>query len=112
MTMLSHYNNIKINHIFNYYMGIYTNGIIYGIQIYKVDDDYNIHTIFTQKYETIMSDEQLREAYSFYTELDDKNKLLFRIYTECSSTLDKYNRDNYMAWHPISLDKFLEKFSS
>lgn len=91
-------------------MGIYTNGEIYGISIYKIDDD-NIHTLFTHKYESIINDEQIREVYLFYTELDDKNNVLFKIYTECSSTLDKYNRANYMEWYPISLNIFLEKFS-
>lgn len=92
-------------------MGIYTNGDIYGIEIYKVDDNDNIHTLITQKYETIMSDEQIREVYLFYTELNDKNNVSFKIYTECSSTLDKYNRENYMSWYPISLNIFLQKFN-
>lgn len=92
-------------------MGIYTNGDIYGIEIYKVDDNDNIHTLITQKYETIMSDEQIREVYLFYTELNDKNNVSFKIYTECSSTLDKYNIGNYMSWYPISLNIFLQKFN-
>jgi hypothetical protein len=52
----------------------------------------------------------MREAYLFYTNLDDKNKISFKIYTECSSTLDKYNKGNFMRWYPLPLDIFLEKF--
>jgi hypothetical protein len=53
----------------------------------------------------------MKEAYLFYANLNDKNNISFKIYTECSSTLDKYNRANYMEWYPISLNIFLEKFS-
>ena len=90
-------------------MGIYTNGDIYGIEIYRVDNDDNI-TLFTEKYETIMNDEQMREVYLFYKELNEKNSLFFKIYTECCSSLDKQN-SNFMSWYPISFDTFLEKFN-
>ena len=51
----------------------------------------------------------MREAYLFYNNLNDKNKICFKIYTECSSTLN-YNKDNFMMWQSLSLDTFLEKF--
>jgi hypothetical protein len=72
------------------------------------------NTLFEQKYGEIMSHAQMREAYLFYNELYDKNNILFKIYTECSSTLNKDNKDNketFMMWCPMSLDIFLEKFS-
>ena len=90
-------------------MGIYSNGSIFGIQIYNFNDDDLSNILFEEKYDEIMSFHQMREAYLFYTNLNDKNNISFKIYTECSSTLDKYN-NNFMKWYPLSLDTFLEKF--
>ena len=51
-------------------MGIYSNGSIFGISIYKFNDD-------------DLSNEQMSETYLFYNELSDKNNVFFKIYTEC-----------------------------
>jgi hypothetical protein len=91
-------------------MGIYSNDNIFGIQIYNFNDDDMSNILFEEKYDEIMSYHQMREAYLFYTNLADKNKISFKIYTECSSTLDKYNKGNFMRWHPLPLHTFLEKF--
>jgi hypothetical protein len=91
-------------------MGIYSNGKIFGIQIYNFNDDDVSNILFEEKYYEIMSYHQMREAYLFYTNLADKNNISFKIYTECSSTLDKYNKDNFMKWCPLPLHIFLEKF--
>ena len=91
-------------------MGIYTSGKIFGIKIYTLDDDDISYTLFEQKYDVLMTVEQMKEAYLFYVELHDKNNVRFRIYTEFSSTYNKENK-NYMDWHPISENIFLEKFS-
>ena len=91
-------------------MGIYSNGSIFGISIYTLnEDDYNINTLFEEKYDEIISHEQIREAYLFYTELNDKNNLLFKVYTECTNTLD-IEKQNFMIWQKIALNQFLEKF--
>ena len=92
-------------------MGIYENGSIFGIRIYNFNDNDFTNTLFEQKYDVIMSDEQKKEAYLFYKELNNKNDIFFKIYTECSSTYDKHNTDKFMMWYPISLDIFLEKFT-
>lgn len=92
-------------------MGIYTNGSIFGIQIYNFNDDDVSSILFEEKYGEVMSYHQMREAYLFYTNLNDKNKIYFKIYTECSSTLN-YNSDNFMMWYSLSLDTFLEKFGA
>ena len=92
-------------------MGIYANGSIFGIRIYNFNDDDFSNTLFEGKYDEIMSHEQMSEAYLFYNELNDKNNLFFQIYTECSSTLNKDNKEQFMMWYPISLNVFLEKFS-
>ena len=96
-------------------MGIYSNGRICGIQMYNFNDDDISNILFEEKFDEIMSHEQMREAYLFYTNLtnlnnlNDKNKVCFKMYTECISTLS-HNRDSFMLWYPLSLDTFLEKF--
>ena len=90
-------------------MGIYSNGSIFGIQIYNFNDNCISNILFEEKYDEVMSYHQMREAYIFYSILYDKNNIFFKIYTECSSTLS-YNRDNFMMWQPLPLDIFLEKF--
>ena len=92
-------------------MGIYSNGSIFGISIYNFNEDDVSNILFEIKFCEIMSHEQMREAYLFYNELHDKNNISFKIYTECSSTLNKYDKENFMAWYPISLNVFLEKFN-
>jgi hypothetical protein len=91
-------------------MGIYSNGTIFGIQIYNFNDDDISNILFEEKYHDVMSYHQMREAYLFYTNSNDKNKIYFKIYTECISTLSNNNIDNCLMWYPLSLDTFLEKF--
>ena len=92
-------------------MGIYNNGSIFGISIYNFNEDDVSNILFEIKFCEIMSHEQMREAYLFYNELHNKNNISFKIYTECSSTLNKYDKENFMSWYPISLNEFLEKFN-
>lgn len=91
-------------------MGIYSNGTIFGLRIYNFNDEDCSNILFEEKYDEILSHEQMREAYLFYKELNDKNEIFFQIYTECNSTLDRYNKEKFMGWHPLSLNGFLEKF--
>jgi uncharacterized protein (DUF2344 family) len=90
-------------------MGIYSSGKIFGLRIHNFNDEFS-NTLFEEKYDEIMSNEQMREAYLFYNQIIDKNNMRFQIYTECSSTLEPYNKENFMVWYPISLNNFLEKF--
>ena len=90
-------------------MGIYSNGGIFGIQIYNFNEDDVSNILFEEKYDEVMNSHQLREAYLFYTNLNDKNKIFLNVFTECSSTLSD-NGDNFMMWYPLPLDTFLEKF--
>ena len=91
-------------------MGIYSNGRILGIRIYNIDSNDNSNILFEEKYDELISYQQMREAYLFYTNLPDKNNIFFKIYTECFSTLEPYNKDKFIDWYPISLNIFLEKF--
>jgi hypothetical protein len=90
-------------------MVIYTSGSIFGIRICNFNDDVDFANIlFEAKYDKIMSREQMRKAYLFYTELNNKNEMRFQYYTECSST---YGDGTYFNWCPMSLNLFLEYFN-
>jgi len=92
-------------------MGIYTNGSIFGIMMYTGSDtDDTIISLFTKQYDMILSDEEKKEAYTFYTELIDKNNICFKFYTECTSTHDLKNK-NFMMWYPMTLKQFLDNFN-
>jgi hypothetical protein len=88
-------------------MGIYDNGLIFGIKIYNFNNDDCANILFEAIYNEIMSDAEKKEAYLFYTELNNKNEIRFQYYTECSST---YSKGSFLTWYPISLNLFLEKF--
>ena len=87
-------------------MGIYDNGKIFGIKMYNLNDDDFANILFEKTYNEIMSDEERKRAYLFYTELNNKNEIRFQYYTECSST---YGEGTYFSWCPMSLELFLEK---
>lgn len=87
-------------------MGLYTNGDIFGIRIYNFNDDGVANILFEEKYDEIMTNEQISEAYLFYNMLNNKNEIHFQYYTECSST---YGENTYFSWCKMLLDIFLEK---
>ena len=89
-------------------MGIYDNGSIFGIKIYNFNNDDFANVLFEKTSNEIMSYEEREKAYLFYTELNNKNKIHFQYYTECSST---YGKESFLMWYPMSLNLFLEKFS-
>ena len=90
-----------------YKMGIYDNGSMFGIRIYNFNDDDFANILFEKTYNEILIDEEKKETYLFYTELNNKNEIRFQYYTECSST---YGKGTYFIWYPLSLNLFLEKF--
>ena len=87
-------------------MGIYVSGTVFGIKIYNFNNDI-VNILFEEKYNEIMSDEQMSNAYLFYIKLNNKNEIHFQYYTECSTT---YDEGTYFNWCPMSLELFLEKF--
>lgn len=91
-------------------MGIYDSGYVYGIRIYNFNDDDFSNTLYERKYNATMTYKQKIEAYLFYTNLNNKKDLFFKIYTDCSATYDINNKEKIMRWYPMSLDLFLEKF--
>jgi hypothetical protein len=90
-------------------MGIYSNGTIYGLQIYQFNDDDIGYVLFEEKYEEPMSHKQMREAYLLYTTMKEKT-LHFKVYTECTSTLNYHGRETVMQWCPYPLQTFLDTF--
>jgi hypothetical protein len=87
-------------------MGIYPSDSIFGIKIYQFDGN-SVNVLFEAKYDTIMSDEVMRDVYLFYIELKNKHEVHFAYYTECSTT---YGEGTFFSWFPMSLNIFLEKF--
>ena len=69
-------------------MGIYSNGIIFGIQIYNFNDDDVSNILFEEKYDEVMSYHQMSEAYLFYTNLNDKNKIFLHLLTFQTPIID------------------------
>jgi len=90
-------------------MGTNPNDNIFGIMIYTFNDD-NVKLLYRKENEEKMSKEEMREAYLFYTKLDDKNDVQIKIYTEISCTLNLVNDKNFMMWQPIQLSHFLQIF--
>ena len=88
-------------------MGIYSSGRIFGLRIYHFDENDNSKILFEEKYDEILTHEQMKEAYLFYNLLNDNSEIFFKIYTECTSTLD-INNENFMLWQPITLTQFLK----
>jgi hypothetical protein len=88
-------------------MGIYCTGAIFGIKIYNFNDDDFATVLFEKMYTDIMSDEEKKKTYLFYTNVKNKNGICFQYYTKCSST---YGKGSVLAWYPMTLNLFLEKF--
>ena len=49
-------------------MGIYENGKIFGIRIYNFNEEDISNILFEETYNDIISDEEKKKAYCFYTE--------------------------------------------
>ena len=91
-------------------MGIYpATNRIFGIKIYTVTQNDEPNILLDIKYDTIMDEQQKRETRLFYENLDDKQNILFRIYTECVATHEK-EMPAFKQWFPVSTNFFLENF--
>jgi hypothetical protein len=91
-------------------MGLYISDKIFGIQIYKIENVYDVQTLYEKKGVKEMNCCEMKEAYLFYIDVKDKTNILFNIYTECTSTLD-INNHNFMMWYPLPESVFLKTFS-
>jgi len=88
-------------------MRIYDSGNIFGIKIYNFNDDVFENILFEKTYNEIINDEEKKKVYLFYSQLNNKDEICFKYYTECSST---YCKEIFFMWYPLSLNLFLEKF--
>jgi hypothetical protein len=81
---------------------------IYGIKIYSYIKN-NI-TLFERKYDTIMTNEMMKETKLFYENLDENTKknVKFQIYIKCKSM---GGNENFMIWWKISQNEFIKDFS-
>ena len=88
-------------------MGIYDNGNIFGIKIYNFNNQDCDNILFEKKYNHIITDDEKKKTYLFYTKLNNKNKIHFKYYTQCTST---YQKGTFFRWYPMSLNLFLKIF--
>lgn len=91
-------------------MGIYSNGCIYGVRLYRYSDEDATTTLFEALQENILTAEQMRRAYDFYTVLEDTSNVRVEVYTECSCTYNMEETQYFMMWQPMHVEAFLDKF--
>jgi hypothetical protein len=86
----------------------YTTKGIYGVKIYTYING-DCTTIFTQQFNTLISNEMIEEIKAFYNNLDENSikKLKFKIYRNCKSIEDE---ETSMIWFNISLNEFITTF--
>jgi hypothetical protein len=86
----------------------YTTKGIYGVKIYTYINR-DCTTIFTQQFNTLISNEMIEEIKAFYNNLDENSikKLKFKIYRNCKSIEDE---ETSMIWFNISLNEFITTF--
>jgi len=85
----------------------YTLPDIYGIKIGSYTD--NIYAIlFEQKYDTIMTNEMIKEAKEFYENLDEntKNNIKIQTYRRCKC-IDEL--EGCMIWLDVSKEYFINE---
>lgn len=94
---------MEINHF-------YPNGEIYGITMFYWIDDYSALTeaIFEKMYDRLMTDEEKKQAYLFYIELEDTDDVYVSYLTKCTT---KYNKtEPFKVWYPMKIDEFKMMF--
>lgn len=91
-------------------MGIYSNGCIYGVILYRNSGDDVKTVLFEAIQETILTAEQMSRVYDFYTVLEDTSTVKVEVYTECCCTYNMEETHYFMMWQPMSVQVFLDKF--
>jgi len=87
----------------------YTTRGIYGVKIYTCIDK-NCTIIFERQLNTVMSNEMIEEAKSFYENLDENNKknVKFQICKNCKSI---EGEGDCVVWLNMSLHNFITELS-
>ena len=80
-------------------MGIYSNGYVYGVSFILDDTD-----VFTETSDTKLTLVQIHRVKAFYTTLtaDEKDRIVIRFYTSCTSTYDPSQHSQGMYWWPTN----------
>jgi hypothetical protein len=92
-------------------MGIYSNGIIYGVSIKFYNENDEDFILYEEKYNEVISVEEKKKLYDILLtiNMDDlTRKYVFKIYTLVSST---YGSDHYLAWYPTSYNELKIKLN-
>ena len=93
-------------------MGIYTDGNIYGIYCFDIDDSGNMIVFIDKKYDTKMTLEQVKEVKIEYDKLseDIKKQMRIKFYTSICGTYELYgNKPSISTW-PGSQEMLEELF--
>ena len=97
-------------------MGIYTDGNVYGVSAYVIQDNGEITVLFEYKYTTKITTEQIDEIKkTHYDDLSVMERSIVRIqfYTSCSCTYDtSCANTTYMDWVPGTTDMLLALFQT
>jgi hypothetical protein len=94
-------------------MGVFTNGKIFGIKIFILNEDDFKQQILLQKiYDREITYEEMKEVRLFYDNLEesDKTKCLMAFFTETFTTHNLNNCSSFMMWHKFNKEKFLSTF--
>ena len=101
-----------MNHIIS--MGIYTDGKVYGVSVYVIQDNGEIVVLFEYKYTIKMTTEQIAEIKkTYYDDLSVEERSIVRIkfYTSCTCTYDtSCANTTYTDWVPGNTDMLLALF--
>ena len=82
-------------------MGIYTDGNVYGIYCFDIDDSGNMIVLIDKKYDAKMSLEQVKEVKIEYDKLseDIKKQMRIKFYTSICCTYELYgNKPSISTW--------------
>lgn len=93
-------------------MGIYSNGIIYGVYWRISDDENDELKTFTRKYYVKLDASKIQEIKEEYDKLDsnERNNICIRFYTKCSTTYDPPDSSDSFMWWPGSTQQLEELF--
>ena len=92
-------------------MGIYNDGIIYGVSWIIYDETDEIVNQFEKHYDTKITIEQLAEIKIEYDKLSELQKTIMcvRFYTCCTDT---YGPESYMHWWTADIERLEELFAN
>ena len=95
-------------------MGIYNDGIIYGVYCFTIDDDesYHLTILIDKKYDTKMNLAQIEEVKAEYEKISEETKteMRVRIYTMIDTSYETKNNGPCMTTWPGTCKMLEELF--